>query len=195
MTLTEAKANDCVRRLQGGERAAFDELIQAYKHKAYGVVYRIVGNVEDAQDVLQEAFLRAYANIGQFRGEARFSTWLYRILINLARDALRKKIRTRRFFDPKLERQDQEQDVLANMPDGSMNPRQLALEKEKTVLLQRAVTRLSEKQRLAFCLKYFEGHSTEEVAFIMHCRPATVKVHLFRASQALQRALGFYAKQ
>ena len=190
------KSLECIKRLQEGDRCAFDELVVMYKKRAFSLVFNILGNVEDAKDIVQEGFLRVYTGIKSFRGDAKFLTWFYRILINLARDYIRKRIRSRKLFCSFESTQEKEEDANPPEPgDETLNPGKLVLNKELGLLLDRAVSELPGNPRTAFCMKYYEGMKIEEISKILECRASTVKVHLFRAAQALQCKLEPYLKK
>ncbi len=189
------RTQECVRRLKEGDRGAFDELVQMYKGRAFASAYGMVGNAEDAKDIVQEAFIRVYTGIAGFRGESGFFTWFYRILINLCRDHLRKKVRTQKIFLDPVEDPQEEASSTPEVSDDSQNPGRAVLEKESRMLLEQAVRRLPQNQRAAFVMRYFDGLKTAEIAAAIGCRPATVKVHLFRACQAVAQRLAPYLRK
>ncbi len=197
MSYSEAREElSVIRRIKEGDRYAFDELVDTYKRKAFSLVFNIIGNVEDTKDIVQEAFIRVYAGIKNFREDSRFLTWFYRILINLARDHIRKKVRARKLFCSFETTQEAgEEPDPPEYPDETLNPAELVLNKELGAVMDRAVGELPGNQRAAFCMKYFEGMKTEEISKILECRVSTVKVHLFRATQALRCKLEPYLKK
>lgn len=184
---------ECVCRFQGGEKAAFDELVRMHQRQAYGFVYSLIGNAEDAADILQEGFLRAYEGLERFRGESGFKTWFYRILINLTRDALRRRGRSRRIFSYSLDEED-ENGVAKSVPDMTLRPDMMAQEHEYENMLKRALGDLPDRQREAFSLRYFQGLKTEEVARILGCGTPTAKVHIFRAVRRIGRIMEPYMR-
>ena len=184
---------ECVRRFQEGEKAAFDELVRMHQRQAYGFVYSLIGNAEDAADILQEGFLRAYEGLERFRGESGFKTWFYRILINLTRDALRRRGRSRRLFSYSLDEED-ENGIAKSVPDMTLRPDMMAQEREYENMLSRALCELPDRQREAFSLRYFQGLKAEEVARILGCRTPTAKVHIFRAVRHIGRIMEPYIR-
>lgn len=188
------RSQDCVRRLQEGERAAFDELVEMYKRKAFSLVFNIVGNVEDARDIVQEGFLKVYTGIVGFRSEANFFTWFYRILVNLSRDHLRRKMRAKKVFVAPVVGDDEEERPV-EIEDETLSPERLVLTKELGSLLDQAVNALPGNQKMAFCMKYYEGMKVQEISGVLKCRPSTVKVHIFRASEAVARKMEPYLKK
>lgn len=174
-----AQEEQIIDKVKSGDQEAFRELVALYRNKAFGLCFSMVGNVEDAKDILQEAFIKAYKNMGRFRKDSSFYTWFYRIVINTARDYLRKK-------------KHQESRLEQEISDLSLNPAKLVLTDELRQLLDGAIGRLGEKQRLSFIMKHINGMKINEIAQALHCRPATVKVHLFRAVRKLQKKLAPY---
>jgi len=187
------RSAECVRRFQEGEKAAFDELVRIHQRQAYGFVYSLIGNAEDAEDILQEGFLRAYEGLGWFRRESGFKTWFYRILINLSRDALRRRGRSRQLFSYSLDEED-ENGVAKSVPDMTMRPDMTAQEHECEGMLNLALRELPDRQREAFSLRYFQGLKTEEVARVLGCGTPTAKVHIFRAVRRIGRIMEPYMR-
>ncbi len=177
-----------VERAKSGERAAFDSLIEIYKGKAFALSFSITGNYEDARDILQEAFVKAYVNIRNFRGGAGFYTWFYRILVNLCRDFLRKRQAKRRFLTEWEDRDEGTLEVIDVKPD----PSETILNKEIRQMLDKAIDLLPEKQKMAFILKHIQGMKIGEVAAVLNCKQSTAKVHLFRSEKALRKTLSPY---
>ena len=176
----------CVKQ---NDRAAFDELVKMHRGKGFAIAYNILGNFEDAKDVLQEAFIKVYLNIKTFKQEAKFSTWFYRILVNCSWDFLRKRKRVDKLFIlPLTDEQGTERDI----PDFQFEPAKLIINKELSRNLDIAIASLPERQRLCFVLKHQNGLSNQEIAKVLRCSLSTVKVHLFRAVRALQDKLSTY---
>ncbi|KPK42535.1 MAG: hypothetical protein AMJ78_02230 [Omnitrophica WOR_2 bacterium SM23_29] len=178
-----------VRRVKTGERAAFDSLVDKYKEKTFALAFNMLGNYEDAKDILQEAFVRAYVNIKNFREDSSFYTWFYKILVNLCRDFLRRKSAQRKVFVEPLKTQDDEEAKMIEAADRSPNPSEAALDKEIQAMAEEAINLLSEKQRTVFILRHIQGMKIDEIAKVLNCNESTVKVHLFRAVRNLQKSL------
>lgn len=187
--------SDLISRIKEGSRVAFEILVNQYKEKAWGLAFNIVGNVEDAKDIVQEAFIRVYNNIGRFRGEASFSTWFYRILINLSKDHLRKSKRTEHSLSQPIAEDNEGKELFIEVEDLSGGPKRLALNKELSGLIDAAISRLPQKQRLAFILKHIHGIKIGEITGILNCAQATVKVNLFKAVRSLRKHLEPYLKE
>lgn len=183
------KEKSLVERLKQRERSALDEIVRIYRNKGFGVAYNIVGNPEDAKDVLQEAFIKVYLNINGFKGKSKFSTWFYRVVVNCALDFLRKKKSMHRIFcQPLTDEEGNEKEV----PDTRYDPAKMLLAQELGANLDNCIAGLPEKQKICFILKHRNGLSNMEIAQILKCNLSTVKVHLFRAVRNLQGKLRFY---
>lgn len=177
---------DLVEKCQVGDDAAFDELVRRYKDRIYGVVYRFLGNREDALDVALEAFARAYRGIQGYGGQASVYTWLFTIAANLARNRLRDQHRKGRDKAASLEA----------MPDGGAEiavtretPRSLAERRELEESLDACLDALPEAQRLVFVLRVFDGLCYEEIAACAGCGEGTVKSRLNQARRRLGECL------
>lgn len=175
---------------RNGERAAFDNLVALYRQKGLGIAYNLTGNFEDAKDVLQEAFIKVYLNLKGFREKAKFSTWFYRIVVNCGLDFLRRRKTASRVFigRPLLDEEGNEKETA----DQRYDPAKLTLNQELREKLDEKIAGLPGKQRLAFTLKHQNGLSNQEIAEVLGCGIATVKVHLFRAARRLQEELSGY---
>lgn len=175
-------------RVAAREDGAFDELVQRYQARAYRLAWSLLRDAEDARDLSQEAFLRVYQSAARFRGDARFSTWFYRILVNLCLDH-----RRRRRWWQRAVAHDPDEDQVAlveRQPARDPDPGQRASEEQTMTRLWAAVHRLSPQQRAAVMLSVQEQLSTAEIATVLQCSEPTVRVHLHRAVQALRRKLG-----
>ena len=172
-----------VLRTKRGDRSAFEILVGRYQDRAYNVAYQILRHHEDALDVAQEAFARAYVSIARFRGTAGFYTWLYRILVNLAIDWARAKGRENPISldDPK---RDMAASGMAADPVASLETKEL---REQIV---RAVACLPPDQRACLTLREIDGLSYQEIARMMNCSIGTVMSRLHAARRKLQQILG-----
>ena len=178
---------DLVLRVQQGDKSAFDLLVIKYQHKIIQLVNRYVKDPSEAQDVAQEAFLKAYRALGNFRGDAAFYTWLYRIAINTAKNYL--VSRSRRSANYQVDIQDAE--VFENAPQlqGMETPERLLLNQEIIDTIKAAIDKLPEDMRTAIMLREFEGMSYEEIAVAMDCPVGTVRSRIFRAREAIDNKL------
>lgn len=176
-----------VQRVQAGEKAAFDLLVRKYQHRVLKLVSRFVSDAAEAEDVAQEAFLKAYRALASFRGDSAFYTWLYRIAINTAKNALVSNRRRPVDFD--LDLQDPEQyDRHARLKEGD-TPEGVLLTEEIRSVVERAMEQLPEDLRTAIVLRELEGLSYEEIAEAMDCPVGTVRSRIFRAREAIDRKL------
>jgi RNA polymerase sigma-70 factor (ECF subfamily) len=176
-----------VERVQAGDKAAFDLLVRKYQHRVLKLVGRFVSDAAEAEDVAQEAFLKAYRALASFRGDSAFYTWLYRIAINTAKNALVSNRRRPVDFD--LDLQDPEQyDRHARLKEGD-TPEGVLLTEEIRNVVERAMEQLPEDLRTAIVLRELDGMSYEEIAEAMDCPVGTVRSRIFRAREAIDRKL------
>ncbi len=178
---------ELVRRAQRNERGAFDLLVLKYQHKVIKLVARLLRDPTEAEDVAQEAFVKAYRALGSFRGDSAFYTWLYRIAVNTARNAIAS--RQRRPLDYEAELSESEQSNLASRLRHTDTPEATALSEEIRVTVNDAIEQLPEDLRTAIVLREVEGLSYEEIAAAMDCPVGTVRSRIFRAREAIDRAL------
>jgi RNA polymerase sigma-70 factor (ECF subfamily) len=184
---TEASDLVLVERVQRGEAGAFDYLVVRYRHKVLKLIMRYVRDPVEAEDVAQEAFLKAYRALPSFRGDSAFYTWLYRIAINTAKNALVSS--RRRPVDYDLDLQDPEQyDMQARLKDAE-TPEGLLLTDEIRDTVNSAIEHLPEDLRTAIVLRELEGMSYEEIAAAMDCPVGTVRSRIFRAREAIDKRL------
>ena len=180
-----------VERLKRGDRAAYEELIAAYQGLVYGLAFRLLGDSEEARDVVQEAFLKAYRHIGTFRGECGLKTWLYRLTVNQASNHRRWWRRRRRQETVSL-------DASVGEAAGSLgdrlasegrSPEQVALGRERHQLLLNALESLKHDYRVAVVLRDIEELSYEEIAEAVGVPVGTVKSRIARGRDELRRRL------
>ncbi len=186
--VSEAKVDQLlVERVQKGEKRAFDLLIQKYQHRIVSLVSRYVSDSSEAQDVAQEAFIKAYRAIGRFRGDSAFYTWLYRIAINTAKNWIVAKNRRPPLSD--IDATDAEQyDMDSRLKDRSTPENELLRgEIERTVY--DAIANLPDDLRTAIMLRELDGMSYEEIATTMECPIGTVRSRIFRAREAIDEKL------
>lgn len=182
MTWTD---EDLVARSRGGDVESFNQLILRWERPIYALAYRVIGRDEDARDVCQETFLRAFRALPGFKGQAKFSSWLYRIALNLCRDWVRRQRRAR----------------LVQVPEG-VDPAELAAERGPAESIEDLVSRqelseavaeamalLSEEQRTAIILKEYHGMTFQEIAELQGCPLSTVKTRLYQGLSVLRRHL------
>src|SRR5579864_3338747 len=168
-----------VRRVQRGDKGAFDALVLKYQHKLVKLVMRYVRNPAEAEDIAQEAFIKAYRALPQFRGDSAFYTWLYRIAINTAKNALAARDRNPVSYELDLQNNDESSDVVSRLRDPE-TPEGLALTEEIRDTVNHAIETLPEDLRTAIVLRELEGLSYEEIAASMDCPVGTVRSRKFR---------------
>jgi RNA polymerase sigma-70 factor, ECF subfamily len=169
---------------------AFDLLVARYQERAYRIAWSIVRDADDARDVSQEAFIRLHQNAGRFQRRARFSTWFYRILVNLALDHKRRHRWWRRMRDDGAAPASRDlPSLLERLPSSEPKPDDDAVRRQMHQRLWNEVDQLSPQQRAAI-LMMLEGLSTNEIAGVLDCAEATVRVHLDRALGVLRKTMG-----
>ncbi len=184
---TEDVDQSLVRRVQQGDKAAFDLLVLKYQHKIVHLVNRYVKDPSEAQDVAQDTFIKAYRALGDFRGDSAFYTWLYRIAINTAKNYLLS--RSRRHFDYEIDVQDAEQVENAPQLKDIETPEHQLMNEQIVAVIRAAIENLPEEMRIAITLREFEGMSYEEIAEAMDCPIGTVRSRIFRAREAIDQKL------
>lgn len=184
-----------VQRVQSGDVAAFDGLIRKYRERLYAVIYNMIGNREDAADLTQDAFIKAFQSIKRFSGESAFFTWLYRIGVNAALGHLRKH-RLRQFFS--LDKVDEDNqpaaEVIAALTVDLTADRDTYV-KELQEKLNEALQKLSIKHRTVVTLFEIDGMSHQQIAEVMDCSVGTVRSRLHYAKQLLQAELQPYIRR
>ena len=182
MTWTD---EELVARSIGGDTESFNELILRWERPIYALAYRTIGREEDARDVCQETFLRAFRALPGFRGQAKFSSWLYRIALNLCRDWIRRERRAQVVQAP--ENVDLVEMASALEPTESVED--LVARKDLARAVERAMAGLPEEQRTAIVLKEYHGLTFQEIADLVGCPLSTVKTRLYQGLTVLRREL------
>ncbi len=182
MTWTD---EELVARSQNGDLQSFNELISRWERPIYALAYRVIGREEDAKDVCQDAFLRAFRALPGFKGQAKFSSWLYRITLNLCRDWIRKQRRAPVVQLP--EDTDLVEAVSERGPVESIE--ELVARRELSAVVEEAMALLPEEQRTAIILKEYHGMTFQEIADLQGCPLSTVKTRLYQGLQVLRRHL------
>ena len=177
-----------VRRVQRGDKGAFDALVLKYQHKLVKLVTRYVRNPAEAEDIAQEAFIKAYRALPQFRGDSAFYTWLYRIAINTAKNAVVSRDRSPVDYDFDRDSIDESYDMQGRLKD-SETPEGLVLTDEIRQTVNAAIEQLPEDLRTAIVLRELEGLSYEQIATTMGCPVGTVRSRIFRAREAIDHRL------
>jgi RNA polymerase sigma-70 factor (ECF subfamily) len=182
MTWTD---EELVERSRAGDADSFNQLILRWERPIYALAYRVIGRDEDARDVCQETFLRAFRALPGFKGQAKFSSWLYRIALNLCRDWIRRQKRTPVVAMPEgvdVVELAAEQGPVESIED-------LVARKELSDTVAIAMRELPEEQRTAIILKEYHGLTFQEIADLQHCPLSTVKTRLYQGLSVLRRHL------
>lgn len=169
----------------GGDADSFNELILRWERPIYALAYRTIGREEDARDVCQDTFLRAFRALPGFRGDAKFSSWLYRIALNLCRDWMRRERRTPVVQAP----EDMDLMELAAAAEPSESIEDLVARKDMFRLVEKAMAKLPPEQRTAIVLKEYHGLTFQEIADLVGCPLSTVKTRLYQGLTVLRREL------
>jgi RNA polymerase sigma-70 factor (ECF subfamily) len=183
MTRTD---EELVARATAGDLDSFNQLVARWERPIYALAYRTLGREEDARDVVQEAFLRAFRGLRGFKGEAKFSSWLYRITLNLCRDWIRKERRAPIVQVP-------EGTDPIDLADDQAAPvesvEEMVARREMSQAVARAMAELPEEQRTAIMLKEYHGLTFQEIADLLECPLSTVKTRLYQGLSVLRRRL------
>ena len=176
---------ELVARSIGGDLDSFNQLVVRWERPIYALAYRVIGREEDARDVCQETFLRAFRAIRGFKGQAKFSSWLYRITLNLCRDWMRRERRAPIVQAP----EGVDLIELAAEPEGGATVEDLLSRRELTQAVARVMATLPEEQRTAIILKEYHGLTFQEIADLIDCPLSTVKTRLYQGLTVLRRQL------
>src|SRR4051812_20373503 len=192
--LSQSRIDDTllVREAQRGNRAAFEELVRHYDSAVLRLAMHLTGSEHEAQDIYQEAFLKAYKSMGSFRFECSFYTWIYRIVTNLCLDHLRKRQVRKEDAPVATDSEGQSYDVLDQVADAraGANPEHDLMSRELGSRIGQALNKLSPRERMVFELKHFHGLKLRTVGEILNTTEDTAKNTLFRATQKLRGSLG-----
>ncbi|MGO9637374.1 MAG: RNA polymerase sigma factor [Terracidiphilus sp.] len=189
----QARAHEAelIREAQAGSRAAFDTLVRQYEHQVLRLALHLTGSEHDAEDIYQDAFLKAYRYIGNFRFECSFYTWIYRIVTNLCLDQLRRRKTRREDRAVVVDRTGDEIDVLASISDNRSysNPARELDRKQLGEKIQRALEELTPRERMVFELKHYQGLRLRTIGEMLNTTEETAKNTLFRATKKLRAQL------
>jgi RNA polymerase sigma-70 factor (ECF subfamily) len=173
-------------RAKAGDADAFRVLVERHSRPMFRLAFRMTGNEQDAEDIVQDTFLRAYRRIGKFDERASFGTWLYRITVNCSLDLVRARKRRSEqsgSANPEMD------DLIQSLPSSGATPDRMAMSGQTRQRIAEAMEELSASERTAFVLRHFEGMCIDEVSRVLGCRPGAARHCVFRAVQKLRRAL------
>jgi RNA polymerase sigma factor (sigma-70 family) len=191
ISLGQADERKLVKRAQGGDLCAYDELVRRYQERVYATVYHMTANHEDANDLAQDAFIKAYRALNSFKGDSSFFTWVYRIAVNKTINFLKqRKKRTQMSLNDLDFNAEHDPDLIALISDKTPR-RDLGLA-ELQGKLNEAMQKLSDTHRLVVTLHDVQGMSHDEISKVMDCNTGTVRSRLFYARQQLQAYLSDY---
>ena len=190
-TLNRLDDSSLIREAQRGNRAAFEQLVHQYDRAVLRLALHLTGSESDAQDIYQEAFLKAYRNMGSFRFECSFYTWIYRIVTNLCLDHLRKRQVRKEDSAVTVDSEGAEFDLLDQVADAraGANPERDLMRRELGARIGRALTKLTPRERMVFELKHYQGLKLRTIGEMLHTTEETAKNTLFRATQKLRGSL------
>jgi len=177
-----------IAKARRGDRDAFQSLVEQHSRAVFRLAWRMTGNESDAQDIVQETFLRAWKQMGRFDGRASLGTWLHRICANCSLDHIRARKRKQETMVPSDDA-DNTNDRMANVPHHGPSPERLAQSSEITAMLLPALEELSDMERTAFVMRHYEGLPIEEISRALGVESGAAKHSVFRAVQKLRRAL------
>ncbi len=174
---------------QNGDQKAFGKLIKRYQDKVLFLAYDLVGNYSDAQDIAQNAFMRAMRGLSSFKAQSTFSTWLYRIVVNLTIDHKRAISRRRTYSFDEHTSEDSDQSYVDLFDSDDKLPDEIAELKDFDRQVKQIIESLPHNQKVAFVMRHYHDMDMTEIANVLNCKPGTVRSHLFRAIAKLRSSL------
>lgn len=175
-----------VERSKKGDREAFEHLVRLYENKVYTIAYRLMGNHADASDLAQDAFIKIYQALPNFRGDSSFSTWIYHITVNVCRDELRKR---QRRPTVSLDEPTGENNTTYEIRSNAPGPEEMLDRSETQAMIQECLNNLSDDYRTILVMREIQDLAYEEIAELLGCSLGTVKSRLSRARQALKEKI------
>ncbi len=190
-TLNRVDDSELIRKAQRGDRAAFEALVRQYDHQVLRLALNLSGSEQDAQDIYQEAFLKAYRHLGNFRFECSFYTWIYRIVTNLCLDHLRKRKTRKEDSGVTTDSSGEEYDRMEAVPDirAGSHPERDFMRRELNAKINSALEHLTPRERMVFELKHYQGLKLRTIGEMLNTSEETAKNTLFRATQKLRGSL------
>ena len=180
--MTEVSEKKIIEKVLGGDANAFEELVLRYEKTVYNLALRMVGDRDDAFDMTQEAFIKAYGSLSSFRGDSKFSVWIYRITTNVCLDFLRSKSRKQQVS---LTVSDDDEDAHLDIPDPKADPEQQLIKKISMQSVEEGLKTLPDKQRQILVMRELGGMSYAEIGKALSIEEGTVKSRIFRARKRL----------
>jgi RNA polymerase sigma-70 factor (ECF subfamily) len=189
----EIPSEDLMARIAKGDEDAFEILVNRHQTSVLNLIYRFIGNRTQAKDLAQDVFIRVWQAAGSYQPKAKFTTWIYRITVNLCFNEL-KSARRKKWFSFHRTDEHSENGIEETLSDGAPSAEDLLLSKERSRQISDALQSLPDNQRMALVLKKYDGLSYEEIARVMGCSVPAVESLLVRAKRALQEKLKNYEK-
>jgi RNA polymerase sigma-70 factor (ECF subfamily) len=186
VSVTPQTDEELVANAQAGDLESFNQLVARWERPIYALAYRTLGREEDARDVVQDAFMRAFRGLKGFKGQAKFSSWLYRITLNLCRDWMR---RNRRAPLVQVPEGTDAEDLAEQIPSPAESVEELVARREMSAAVAKAMAELPEEQRSAIVMKEYHGLTFQEIADALDCPLSTVKTRLYQGLSVLRRRL------
>jgi RNA polymerase sigma-70 factor (ECF subfamily) len=183
------EANDRATQVLAGDQDSFRVLVEKHSRAIFRLAFRMTGNEHDAEDIVQDTFLRAYRALHKFEARASFGTWLHRVAINCTLDHLRRVRRREEELCLEVIPREEESEPLASLPSASPTPERLLLSVELKKKIEGAMAKLSDRERAAFVMRHFEGCSIEQIGRALGLRESAAKNAVFRAVEKLREAL------
>ena len=181
--MTEVSEKKIIEKVLGGDANAFEELVLKYEKTVYNLALRMVGDRDDASDMTQEAFIKAYGSLSSFRGDSKFSVWIYRIATNVCLDFLRSKSRKQQVSLTVSD--DDDEDAQLDIPDPKADPEQQLMQKMSMQSVEEGLKTLPDKQRQILVMRELGGMSYAEIGAALSLEEGTVKSRIFRARKRL----------
>jgi RNA polymerase sigma-70 factor (ECF subfamily) len=180
-----------VQKFRDGQEEAFDELVKKHQQRVFNIAFQIVRSFEDANEVAQDTFVKVYQHLAEFRGESAFTTWLYQIVTNLARNRVRYNQRRHKDDSVSIDcgEDDESGQPHIQLADPAQTPDKIAAVTEQTRVIGQAMDKLSEAHREVLVLRVMQELSYEEIAGVLECSIGTVKSRIARAREELQKVL------
>ncbi|MEE9451017.1 MAG: RNA polymerase sigma factor [Ignavibacteriaceae bacterium] len=188
---------ELIHQAKQGNENAFEQLVYRYDRTVLSITLKYTGSTDDAKDLYQEIFIRAYRGINNFQLRSEFSTWLYRIAVNVC---LSYKSRSKQYLKVSINEEDDDTDFTKNASEQlvyeGLSPEEAAAGNDLAEIVDAALETLSPRQKITFVLKHYEGYKIREIAKMLNCKEGTVKKYLFEAIKNLRKKLsGIYALQ
>ena len=181
----EINENQLIKKAKGGNVEAFEELVKQSQKKVFNIAYKMMDNYDDANELAQEAFIKAYQSIDKFKGDSLFSTWIYRITTNVCLDELRRR-KNKKVISLNENIKYNDEEIQQQIKDESPGPEQIFEEKESKKLINQCIESLPVDYKTVIILRDIQGFSYEEIAKILNCPEGTVKSRINRARKALR---------